>query len=391
MSELVPDEVIAEACGLTGLDNFGSDSFREGLSVYCESVTSEAQLNELGTIAIRGNVVGTLANRLRVVDWAQQHPDVHTERIDAPLVVIGMFRAGTTFLSYLLEQDRRNRALLRWEAGDSVPPPTPSDFRSGPRVEAARAGNDMLEQINPRIRAIHHEEPDGPTECITLMSQDYKSLSWEAISNVPAYGRWLLEVDQRSAYEYHRLALQVLQNGGVRGRWTLKSPHHALNLEALTAVYPDARLVLLHRDPVVLCASVCSLIHTLSGTFSDADHRSYIADHWVALLEESIRRIDRFRAGHPEHPIVDVKYHDLVQDPVGAVESIYTAFAGSGTGGLDAEAYAALTTYVAAHPKDSLGVHGYDLDEFGLDGARLAERFSDYATRYDVPTERRRS
>ena len=128
------------------------------------------------------------SNRLRIVDWAQRHPEVADERIDAPLVVIGMFRAGTTFLSYLLEQDPRNRALLRWEAGDSVPPPTPADFRSGPRVEAARVGNDMLEQINPRIRAIHHEEPDGPTECITLMSQDFKSLSWEAISNVPTYG-----------------------------------------------------------------------------------------------------------------------------------------------------------------------------------------------------------
>src|SRR5213078_3564030 len=132
----VPHDVIAEACDLTGLDDFGSDSFREGLAVYCESVSSEAQLNELGATAIRSNVVGTLANRLRIVAWSQQHPDVHAERIDAPLVVIGMFRAGTTFLSYLLEQDRRNRALLRWEAGDSIPPPTPNDFRRGPRVEA---------------------------------------------------------------------------------------------------------------------------------------------------------------------------------------------------------------------------------------------------------------
>jgi hypothetical protein len=387
LNALVPDELIAEARGLTGLDDFGSDSFREGLSVYCESATREAQLNELGAVAIRGNVAATLANRLRVVGWAQQHPDVHAERIDAPLVVIGMFRAGTTFLSYLLEQDHRNRALLRWEAGDSVPPPTPDDFRSGPRVEAARAGNDMLEQLNPRIRAIHHEEPDGPTECITLMSQDYKSLSWEAISNVPAYASWLLEVDQRSAYEYHRLALQVLQNGGVRGRWTLKSPHHALNLEALTAVYPDARLVLLHRDPVVLCASVCSLIHTLSGTFSDADHRPYIAEHWVAMLEESIRRIDRFRATSPEHPIVDVGYDDLLRDPVGAVESIYAAFDDSPAGGLDQPARTALTAYVAAHPKDSLGAHRYDLAEFGLDGAQLAERFSAYIDRYGVPPE----
>jgi hypothetical protein len=169
----------------------------------------------------------------------------------------------------------------------------------------------------------------------------------------------------------------------------LKSPHHALNLEALTTVYPDARLVLLHRDPIVLCASVCSLIHTLSGTFSDADHRPYIADHWVALLEESIRRIDRFRATRPEHAIIDIRYDDLLRDPVAAVESIYSAFDDNGSGGLDADAHAALTDYVAAHPKDSLGVHGYDLAEFGLDPARLRERFSDYVARYDVPEERR--
>src|SRR5206468_442094 len=159
------------------------------------------------------------------------------------------------------ERDGRNRALLRWEAGDSVPPPTADSLHTDPRVETARAGADMLEQLNPRIRAIHHEEPDGPTECISVMSQDFKSLSWEAISNVPTYSAWLLGTDHRSAYEYHRLVLQVLQHGGVRGRWALKSPHHAIALDALIAVYPDAQLVLLHRDPVELCASVCSLIH----------------------------------------------------------------------------------------------------------------------------------
>lgn len=380
---MVPDELIAEARALADLDDFGSDSFRDGLAVYCESASSEAQLNELGVTAIRGNIVGSLVNRLKIVAWASEHPAVGAERIDAPIVVVGMFRAGTTYLSNLLEHDAHNRALLRWESGDSVPPPTPATLHTDPRIEIARIGNDMLEQINPRIRAIHHEEPDGPTECISLMSQDFKSLSWEAISNVPQYGRWLLSVDQRSAYEYHRLALQVLQSGGARGRWTLKSPHHALNLEALTTVYPDAHLVLLHRDPVVLCASVCSLINTLSATFTDADHRTYVAAHWTEMLEESIRRIDTFRAMHPEHPMVDVQYDQLVRDPVAAVGSIYAA-AGED---LNSTTREAMGSYAAAHPKNSLGVHGYDLAEFGLDAFALAEQFSGYVDRYGVVAE----
>jgi hypothetical protein len=378
------DQLVDEACAQTGLDDFGGEGFREGLAIYCDSLEREAQLNEIGSMAVPGTIVASLSNRLRVVDWARRHPEVAAQPIEAPLVVIGMFRAGTTFLSYLLDQDRRNRPLLQWESGDSVPPASPADHRSGPRVDAAREQSAMLEQLNPRVRVVHHEEADGPTECIAVMSQDFKSLSWEAIANVPMYGEWLLQTDQRSAYEYHRLALQVLQSGGVGGRWTLKSPHHAIALEALTAVYPDARLVLLHRDPVVLSASVCSLISTLSSTFSDADHQRYIAAHWTAMLDESIGRIDAFRRAHPEHPILDVQYADLVQDPLATVEKLYSSLGDD----LDEAATAAMTAYVGANPKGKFGVHGYDLAEFGLDGAELAERFAGYVARYDIPTER---
>lgn len=387
MPELLPDDVVAEACEKTGLDDFGPPDFREGLDVLCESIDDEARLNELGELAVRDTVVNSLANRLRVFEWIRRHPEVARERIGAPIVVIGMFRAGTTFLSQLLDQDPRNRALLRWEAGDSAPPPSPANFRSGPRVDAARLSNDMLEELNPRMKAIHHEEADGPTECIAVMSQDFKSLSWEAITNVPSYSRWLLATHQRSAYEYHRSTLQVLQSGGVRGRWTLKSPHHAIALDALTAVYPDARLVLLHRDPVVLCASVCSLISTLSGTFTDVDHTAYVAGHWPAMLEESVKRIEAFRAAHHEHPIVDVQYADLVRDPLQTVEDLYAACGED----LDGGARDRIAAHVNAHPKTEFGTHGYNLAEFGLDAGELAERFAGYVDRYDIPVESSRS
>jgi hypothetical protein len=378
------EEVIAEARAATGLDDFGGDAFREGLGVYCEAVAAEAHLNEIGTFAVRANVVGSLANRLKIVDHARRHPEVAAERIDAPLIVIGMFRAGTTFLSHLLDQDPGNRALLSWEAGDSVPPPTPENFRRGPRLDAVRAGQQMLSQLNPAIDAVHHEEAGQATECLSILGQDFKSLVWEAVTNVPSYGKWLDGVDHRSAYEHHRLALQVLQSGGVRGRWTLKSPHHAIALEALTAVYPDARLVLLHRDPVVLCASVCSLIRTLSGTFTDHDHGPYIAEHWPAMLATSVERIDAFRDTHPEHPILDVHYADLVGDPVATVARIYEA-----TGAQLSDAAAAnIADHVAANPKGKFGTHRYDLAEFGLDAGAIAERFAGYVERYDVVLER---
>jgi len=377
------DALVDQARTTTGLDDLGPDTFRAGLEVLAESAASEAQFNAVGEAAFPGMLVAALANRLRVNDWYTRHPEIATERIDAPIVVIGMFRAGTTLLSRLLDQDRGNRALLGWEAGDSAPPPTPATHRVGPRVDAVHAANAMLSTLNPRVDVVHREAADEATEDISVMAQDFKSLSWEAVANVPAYDDWLMAVDQRSAYEYHRRVLQVLQSGGVRGRWTLKSPHHAIALDALTEVYPDAHLVLLHRDPVVLCGSVCGLIATLSSTFSDADHRAYVGRHWSTKLEESVRRIDEFRAAHPERTIIDVQYTDLVADPAGTVARIYAACDDE----LSDDARAAIVDYVARNPKGRFGAHQYDLAEYGLDAGEIRERFAAYSDRYAVPRE----
>lgn len=380
-----PEQLLAEAADTTGLDDFGDPAFRAGLDALCGSLEHEARLSDFGRAAIRQNIVGSLATRLRVTDYAKANRDaLASERIEAPLIVVGLFRAGTTFLSYLLDNDPGNRALLRWEPGDPVPPPTPGTFRAGPRVEAALAAAAMMDTINPRFKAIHHEEADGPTECVATMAQDFASLSWESIANIPSYSEWLYAWDHRSTYAYHEQVLRILQSGGVRGRWTLKSPHHAISLDALVARYPDARLVVLHRDPSVLAASVCSLIGTLAGTFTEADHRDYVASHWTDALAEAIRRIDVFRDTRPDMPMLDVQYADLVGDPVTTVERI-AAFSGVP---LSDDARRRVARYVETHPKGRFGVHRYDLAELGLDPAAIEERFAGYVERHGVARER---
>lgn len=383
MIQIQPDALIAAACEQTGLSDFGGDSFREGLAVFCESASSEAQLSETGAAIVPAAILSALTNRLKVTEWVKRHPGVLDERIEAPMVVVGMFRAGTTLLTYLLEKDERHRPLFRWEAGDSVPPPTPETLATDPRIDATRAAVAMMDQINPRMRVVQSEEPDGPTECISVLNQDFKSLTWEAMANVPAYGDWLHATDHRSSYDYHKRVLRVLQSGGVRGRWSLKSPHHALHLDALTAVYPDARLVLMHRDPVVLCTSVCSLITTLTKSFSDADHKSFIADHWTNMLAKSIDKVNAFRDANPAIKIMDVHYADLARDPIATMRRVYGSFGEE----LEGQALNAMTAHIESHPKGRFGKHGYDPAEFGLNAGEIAERFRPYVERYDIPLE----
>ncbi|MFN8028068.1 MAG: sulfotransferase [Acidimicrobiia bacterium] len=383
MAAFVPEALVTQAQEATGLVDFGADGWQEGLGVFCAALDAEAQLNDLGVAALGAQVTGALANRLKIVDWAKTHPEVTEVPVEAPLIVIGMFRGGTTFLSKLLDEDHRFRSLLRWESADPVPPATPENWRQGPRVDACAAAGEMMEQLNPGFKKIHHEPADGPTECVTLLAQDFKSILWSTVTNTPGYTRWLFETDETTAYDYHHLALQVLQSGGVGGPWTLKTPHHAFFLRELTARYPDSALVCTHRDPTVLAASVCSLVTSLAGTFTDGDHREQIARTWTWVLEECVGRMDAFRAARPDVEIVDVHYADLVRDPVATMTDIY---ARTGIEMTDT-ARAAFAAYAEAHPRGEFGAHRYDFASLGLDEGELRERFAGYVERYAIPVE----
>ena len=198
------------------------------------------------------------------------------------------------------------------------------------------------------------------------MGQAFQSISWEAIANVPSYGAWWRAADDRPAYDYHRLVLQVLQSGGVGGRWTLKSPHHALALDALVDTYPDARLVLLHRDPVALVGSVCSLVRVMSSTSPTPTTARTSPGTGRTPSRSPVRRIDDFRARRPQHPILDVAYAHLARDPLGTMMALY-AF------GLAPEvgAFAAVERYLVEHPRREFGSHSYDVGEFGLTEASV--------------------
>jgi hypothetical protein len=382
------DDIVGAVCEQTGLDDFDGDSYREGLEVLVEAINGEARLSELGEVALETQLTTNLANRLRVTEWLAAHPEAAAAPVDRPVFIIGLPRTGTTLLSYLLDADPATRSLMRWEAMTSVPPPQRATFTSDPRIAEEAASQEMLDAINPEFKAMHYEAPDGPTECVTLFAQDFKSVLWETELNVPSYSAWLDDVDYTSAYRYHRRVLQLLQSGAP-GRWVLKSPGHSLALDVLLETYPDAVLVMTHRDPVTVVASTCSLVRSLSGTFSDADHDRYIVEHWPPLLHEMVRRISALRDADREvdERCLDVHYDDLVGDPLATVARIYDHMGAD----IGADAEAAMKTYLAENPQGKHGTHRYAAPDLGLDPAAVAALFADYRDRYGIAPSPTRS
>ena len=378
-----PDHLIEAAERDTGLDDFGSGAWRDGLAVLLESAAREAQLNDIGEHILRSWIHKRLVNRLRVVDWAKRHPEIRNERVERPLIVLGMLRTGTTILCELLAQDPRNRALMKWEALDCCPPPQSATFRNDPRIGAAVEEMELTYSVVPKFKAVHYEPGDGPTECVALLGQSFRSQDWIGLFHVPSYCRWFHGSDMQPAYEYHRLCLQLLQSKAP-GRWSLKAPGHMLALDALLAVYPDARLIVTHRDPLKTVASSASLSFTSRPeTLTGADVGAYFGPLWLDILSTMVDRMMDYRERHGSERFYDLHYLDFIQDPIAAVQGVYEHFGET----LTAEARTAMRDHLARNPQGQYGSHRYALEDSGLRRDEVQERFATYCEKFGVEME----
>jgi len=373
-------QLLDRASEQTGLSAWGDESFREGLERLVEALDSEAGLNDLGVVAIEQQLLANLTNRLRVLAWVDSHPVVVDEPVPRPIVVLGMPRTGTTLLHELLHRDPANRSLMRWEALDCVPPPEAASFDDDPRIAVSRAASEAMDALNPDFVAMHYEAPDGPTECVAVLSQAFRSLLWSVVANVPSYTRWMIDADPQPAYRYHHVVLQVLQSRAP-GRWALKTPHHALFLDAVLAEYPDARLVMTHRDPVTVVTSLCSLARTLGRTFSDEDHTAALASTWTDVAGAITDRVMAFRDRHGDDRVADVTYDELIADPVAVVGRVLAQFGET----LSPAAQTAMRRYLRDDPHRSFAPHRYTPADVGLDPQAVAARFGAYAERFGLP------
>jgi len=378
------DELITRACERTGLDDFGDDSWREGLGVLVDSVKSTPGVNPGGRDFVYNQFVDALRNRLRIVDYLARHPEVGQQPVERPLVILGLPRTGTSLASYLLDQDPRRRSLLTWEAEDSVPPPTPETLRTDPRCLKKKAELAVLAEglKAANIPMVHWDEADGPTECVFVQSQDFKAYLWEAFMPTSAYADWLSETDMTSAYVYQRSVLQLLQSRAP-GTWSLKMPSHAVHIEALLAAFPDVRIVWAHRDPFQATASFLRLNYLSRAVLGCAVDVPAVVSNVLRQLRAHVVRplLARQRIG--EHRFFDLHYSALIRDPIGVMRALYD-WAGDE---LTASTEHAMLDWLKRNPQDRFGVQPYSLDGTGVTRADLEPVFNEYLSVFDIELE----
>jgi len=370
-------ELLAAAEAETGLHDFGDESFRDGLERLVRALREEASLGAIGQQAMPQMLVGLLSQRLQVEDWYRRHPEIEDEKIEAPLIGLGLPRTGSTALSFLLAEDPAARSLRLFEGTRPCPPPSTVKGRD-PRVAQAEAQIAMVAQIAPRMAALVPSSPTGPYECQDLMGLDFKSQSFQAYARIPSYSRWLLhEADLSSTYLYERRVLKLLQWGEPARPWRLKCPSHLLFLDALDVAFPDARFVMTHRDPTEVIVSVADLYGEVAQMFSDDIDLHYLGALNVQDWSVGMQRALAFRdAGH-DHRFYDMGFRAMQDDPIAEVRGLY-AWLGEP---VSPEFEAGMARWWRDNAESRPANVHPDPEVFGIDLEQVRPLFADYVAR----------
>ena len=355
-------------------------AFLEGLGRLVRSLEEEARLNLFGRIAVREDIMRLLANRFRVERDRRRDPAIAEEEIRRPIFITGLPRSGSTLLHGLLAQDPANRVPQTWEMLDPSPCPRRETYERDKRIRKTERELRWLDRLVPEFRKIHAVGARLPEECVILLAHSFVSSQFCSMYVVPSYQRWVEEQDLVPAYRLHRRFLQHLQRHCRGERWVLKAPAHLATLRELFQVYPDASIIMTHREPLEVLGSEASLHTVLRRAFSDAIDPKAVGREVSELTAKEMRigLAARDDGCAPSDQFFDLLYPDLVRDPIGAVRAIYAHFDLAFT----AAAEAGMRRYLTTNPKDEHGSHDYSLAQFGLDLEEERHRYEDYRARF---------
>lgn len=394
-TDLSAASLISTAQKATGLTDFGEPAIDENLRRLLHATDTEADLNPVGRMLTRQSYLRLLKHRL----WAQalfkRHPEIDARELAAPVVVVGLARSGTTRLHRMLACDSQFNSLRTWESLNPVPWPQcfGADGKSvspDPRVKNTEDGLRFVIWMGPQIEAVHPLGAHEIEEEVGLLEHAFSSQLFEVIRKLPGFGAWLMQNDQTYAYRYMARLLKMIEwfrNEPPQKPWVLKTPQHMQDLDALLNVFPHAKLLFIHRDPVAAVGSACSMTWNALVRDTDSITPQWVGNEWLHKTDAMLRKTIRLRARIPAAQQIDIYYDDMNKDWRSVVRRIYD-FTGMA---LSQQTLDAMQAWLAQNKQHKHGAHVYQLEDFGLTPAAVEQQLSHYRDKYQIPRETKKS
>ena len=372
------DALHARASADTGLHDFGPDDYRERLDVYLAALRDIAGLHAAGVVNFYAQLLQLLKNRLLFTDLLSRHPEIDDIELQPPVVIAGLPRTGTTHLHNLLAAPPTFRTMPYWESVEPFPLPQEAGVVPDPRRTRMEVAVGVINTVMPYFPLMHEMTTDHVHEEIQLLANDFSTMLFETLADVPRWRDYYQAHDQTPHYEYLARQLKAMQFLRGGRRWLLKSPQHLEQVPVLDRVFPGSIVVFTHRDPVPVALSMIAMI-----TYSARMHRSpvpvrRIADSWIDRLERMLTALVRDRDTIGPERSIDIRFDDFMADERGVAERVY-ALAGEP---FTEQARTVIADYLAGHQRGRLGNVETSYEMFGLTEDSLRARFAPYVERF---------
>lgn len=384
MASLAPDcpldaeALHARAAADTGLHDFGPPDYCERLGVLLAALRDIDGLHDAGRVNFYGQLLQLLKNRLLLTDLLRRHPEIDDIELQPPVVIAGLPRTGTTHLHNLLAAPPTFRTMPYWESVEPFPLPTEAGIEPDPRRARMDVAVGVMNTVMPNFPLMHEMTTDHVHEEIQLLANDFSTMLFETLADVPRWRDYYQTHDQTPHYEYLARQLKAMQFLRGGRRWLLKSPQHLEQVPVLDRVFPGSVVVFTHRDPVPVALSMIAMI-----TYSARMHRSpvpveEIAASWIDRLDDMLTAFVRDRDTIGPERSIDVRFDDFMADQTGVADRVY-ALAGEP---FSDEVETAIDEYLTGHRRGRLGSVATSCTMFGLDEADLRDRFAPYVERF---------
>ena len=382
---LEASEMVAASRRITGLNDFGDridGDWRGRLEALVASLEAEADLNVMGRLQVRQEILRCLQSRLYLTKKITEKPEILEEEILEPFIITGTGRSGTTISLELLSQDVDSLAPIAWQAFH------PTDDLGDPAtlLQLTECEQDLWLDVCPQMAAIHELRSDIPDECIGVQKPSFGGMLWWVLHDVKTF-----PMDPEAAMKYQKVVMQVMQHEHRKNHadkkvphWVLKTPTYLPMLDLVFSMYPDAWIILNHRDPLKTVPSGMSTLAATRYMRSDRESSEQLLELAGNARNDMMMDVYRRRqAGELPEQFIDLHFGDLMSDPVKALEAVYRQ-----SGKIFSEDYQqAITNYLAHKPKGKHGKHSYLPEDWGMDTETLKQQALSYMQAYQVKEE----
>ena len=379
MVPIETDELLESAQRTTGIDrmgDLGDGDWLGRLRALVDGINATPH-TVVGRIITREEILRCLRTRLLMSRAYETDPSIDEEVIDRPLVITGPARSGTTILFELLALDTAFRSPI---AADVMNPLVDASLSREQHLLMTSCEQEFWADVQPEFASMHELRSDLPVECITIGAPSFAGNHWTMV--LAEQGEWV--PDPGIDMLFHRQLLKLVQHGKAPKRWILKTPSYLMTLDQLFATYPDAQVIQTHRDPSKTMPSTASTSAMIQWLRTDAvplDELSMLVGAFfsAALLDVMSRR----QAGEFDGVFGDVRFHELMRDPVAAIGAAYAQLGETMT----EEHAAAVVEYLRNKPRGKHGLHRYEPEDWGFNRDVVRDELAAYIESAGVELE----